>query len=303
MILIGDSSNKDLSEKLAKALGTEVQYPDIHVFADTEKRVRLLTEVVDETVLIFKAFPAPVDSELLELCFLADAAKRGGAKEVIAITPYLAYQRADHIFRGGEAVPLEVVIKMIEGSGINRIVMVDPHSIKTPELFIIPIEDISAVPLFAEKIKEIERDLSKVSVVSPDMGGIRRIRLLSEALNNAGWVSVNKDRDLETGSTVATEHDGEIKEICFIVDDMIATGGTVVEAVDYLIEHGAKKVYIMATHPVFAGKAVDLLKNSNAEKVFVTNAIGIPDEKMFPKLEIMDLSTSIAERIKEIIKD
>lgn len=299
MILIGDSCNKDLSEKLAEHIHAVVHYPDIRVFPDSEKRVRINQDITGHDVLILKSFQTPVDSSVIEFCFLVDAAKRAGATSVYGVTPYLAYQRADHVFRGGEAVPLEAIIKMIETSGLDKILVAEPHSIKIPELFIIPVADITAMPLFADKVREIQSDLSNVSVVSPDMGGIRRIKILSELLDDCSWATINKDRDLETGSIVATRHEGEIRDVCFIVDDMIATGGTVVEAVSYLIENGAKTVYIMATHPVFAGDAVIKLQSSNVQKVFVTDSLGIPDEKRFEKLEILSLAQLIAHNLKE----
>lgn len=302
MILFGDHVNKSLSERIGEELGLKVYYPDIHEFPDTEKRVRLLKEVVGEDVLIVKAFEPPVNSHVIEFAFLIDAAKRAGAKRVYGIAPYLAYQRADHIFRSGEAVPLEVVIKMLESTGLERILIVDPHTIKIPEMFSIPVDAQSALPLFADHIKTLSPDLSEVSVVSPDMGGIRRIKILSELLENASWVAVNKDRDYETGSTVATHHEGDIKKWCFIVDDMIASGGTAVEAVDYLLDRGAEHVYIMVTHPVFAKDAHEKLQNSKAEKIFVTDSLEVAQRQIFEKLEIISLAPLIARTIKEYLR-
>lgn len=300
MLFIGDFQNKDLSVKISKSLGLECNYPDIHVFADTEKRVRILQEVVDKDILLFKSLSAPVDGNVVELCLLIDALKRNGARQITGVIPYFPYQRADHIFRVGEAVPLEVVIKMVESAGLTKIIIADPHSIKIPEMFLIPITDVSAIPVFAEKIKEIRNsDLSNVTVVSPDMGGIRRIKLLSEALNGVSYVAINKDRDLETGSVAATKHEGQINEVCFIVDDIVSTGHTVVEAVDYLIDHGAKLVYIMATHAVLSENASEIMQGSSVEKVFVTDAVFVPDEKKFEKLEILSISDLLVKAIKE----
>lgn len=300
MHLIGDSLNTQLSDKLGEILHLPVEYPELHIFPDSEKRVRLLQEVVGQDVLIIKSLQAPVDSHLVELAFLIDAAKRGGAESVFAITPYFAYQRADHVFRAGEAVPLEVVIKMIEASGLDRIIVADSHSVKLPDLFIIPTENVSAVSLFAEKIQSLAPDVSNISVVSPDTGGIRSIKILSEMLGNCQWMTINKERDLEVGSVVASGHEGEVKETCFIIDDIISTGETAVEAIEYLIEQGAKTVYVMATHPVFSGEATSLLQNSSAARIFVTDSLGIPEEKRFDKLEILSLAPVIAKKIKEV---
>src|SRR5690606_17819795 len=145
---------------------------------------------------------------ILEFAFLINAFINKGARSVTGIVPYMGYMRADHIFRSGEAVPLEVIIKTIEGVGLSRIWIVDPHSIKIPELFSIPVKADTAVPLFAAKIKEIEPDLEKVSIVSPDMGGIRRLDLLSKELGGVEQVIVNKDRDYETGEIQVAEVKG-----------------------------------------------------------------------------------------------
>jgi len=283
---------------LAKGLGLECNFPDIHVFADSEKRVRIMQEVVGQDVVLFKSLSSPVDGNVVELCLLIDALKRNGAKDITGVIPYFPYQRADHIFRTGEAVPLEVVIKMVEGVGLTKIIIVDPHSIKIPEMFIIPIIDVSAISLFAEKIHELAIDLQNTSIISPDMGGIRRIKLLSEVLGDVGYAAVNKDRDLETGSVVLTHHEGEIRETCFIVDDMISTGHTAVESVDYLLEHRAKRVFIMATHPVFSEEASNLLQASSAERVFVTDSIEVPNEKKFEKLEVLSIADLLVNSIK-----
>jgi ribose-phosphate pyrophosphokinase len=206
--------------------------------------------------------------------------------------------RADHVFREGEAVPLEVVIKMIEGAGAHQFWMIDPHSIKIPEMFVIPVKADSAISLFAEKIKTLVSGMGDVSLVSPDMGGIRRLDLLSEELGGVETVIINKDRDLETGNVSVAQVKGTVKKICFIVDDIIATGGTVIEAVSSLKKQGAEKVYIMGTHPVFVGDAVKGLENAGAEKVFVTDSIYLPEEKKFKNLETLTLADTIATQIR-----
>src|SRR3990172_9245460 len=155
MILVGDSSNKDLSESIASNFGIKPVYPEITVFPDTEQRVRIPEEISGQRVYLLKSITPPVDSAVMQLTFLVDALNKNGADKVIGIIPYIPYMRADHMFRTGEAVPLEVVISMIQDSKLNEIIMVDPHSIKIPEMFKIPVHDLSALPMFAQKIKEI----------------------------------------------------------------------------------------------------------------------------------------------------
>ena len=299
MVICGDVANKGLSENLAKLTGFELFYPDVKVFADGEKRVRFEKEVLDETVLVVKSHGIPTDSNVLETLFLLDALKRSGATKLIGIISYLGYMRADHMFRTGEAVPLEVVIGLLESNHLDEIVIIDPHSIKIPELFKITVHNLSAIHVFAKKIKELQGNNGEISIVSPDMGGIRRLDLLSEELGGVNKVIINKDRDLETGSITVRISEGEIKGTCFIVDDIISTGKTIVDSVDVLLENGAEEVYIMATHPVFAPGASKLLKNSKAKKVYVTDTIEVSEEDKFENLEVL----SVADLISQVVKN
>lgn len=294
MLFCGDSQNKELSEGIAKKLSAHLFYPEIDVFPDSEQRVRIDKEVVGETVYLIKSITNPVDSAVVQLTFLVDALKKNGAERVIGIIPYIPYMRADHIFRTGEAVPLEVVIKMIQDAGLSEIIIVDPHSIKIPELFSIPVLNLSALPLFASKIKEIEPDISKITIVSPDMGGLRRLQQVDALLGGVNKVSINKDRNYASGEISVAAFEGEICGTCFIVDDIISTGKTIVQAVETLKKEGAEKVFVFGTHAVFSENASEILQNCAAEKIFVTDSIPVMSEKKFEKLEILPIASLIA---------
>ena len=297
MLLCGDSQNKELSEGIAKKLSATLFYPEIDVFPDSEQRVRIDREVVGETVYLIKSITNPVDSAVVQLTFLVDALKKRGADSVIGVIPYIPYMRADHIFRTGEAVPLEVVIKMIQDAGLSEIIIVDPHSIKIPELFSIPVRNLSALSMFASKIKELEKDSSQITIVSPDMGGLRRLQQVDELLGGVNKVSINKDRNYATGDISVAAFEGEIRGNCFIVDDIISTGKTIVQAVDTLKKEGAQKVYVFGTHAVFSENASEILQNCDAEKIFVTDSIPVFPEKKFEKLEVLPIASLIASAI------
>jgi ribose-phosphate pyrophosphokinase len=131
------------------------------------------------------------------------------------------------------------------------------------------------------------------------MGGIRRIKILSEMLDNAPYATVEKNRDLETGNVEMAKVEGKINDTCFVVDDMISSGGTIVKALDALSEHGAKNLYVMATHAVFSENAPRLLQTSKAKKVYITDSISVPDSKRFRKLEILSIADLIAQELKK----
>jgi len=295
MLFIGDLNNRNLSDALGQSLGVGVIYPDKHVFDDGEVRMRLEESVLDQEVYVLKSTSQPVDTNFLELLFTIDALKRSGAKKVTAVLPYLGYSRADHVFREGEGVPLEVIIKSLEVIGLDEAIIIDPHTIRISEMFSIPTQMESALPVFAEKIIELGLDPNKISIVSPDMGGIRRVKQLSDLLPGSFYAAINKDRDLATGELTNSQvKEGEIREICIVTDDIISTGGTMVRAVDLCLEEGAKEVYMFATQPVFAADAHEKLAKSKARRIYVTDAIPVPEEKMFPNLEIITLAPRIA---------
>jgi ribose-phosphate pyrophosphokinase len=298
MKIFSGTSNKPLAGKIAKDLGIELSDLEIFVFPDGEKRITLLEKVLDEDTIVVQSTSNPADENYMQLFFIVDALKRSGAKSVTAVIPYLGYQRQDHVFREGEAVSLEVIVKTLESTGVTKIITLDLHSVKIPELFHLPIEHLSAIPLFAKKIKEEKWNDKKTFLVSPDMGGIRRIKLLSEELSKMAYVSIEKNRDLSTGEVAASKINGEILSRAIIVDDMISSGKTISVAADILKKNGVEEIFVFATHPVFSSDAPKILQDSKVEKVYVTDSVLIPEEKKFPKLEILSVSKMIAESVK-----
>jgi ribose-phosphate pyrophosphokinase len=295
MKIFSGTSNKPLAQKIAKKLGIELSPLEIHIFPDGEKRVGILDKVLNENCVVVQPTSPSPDKNYMELFFIVDALKRSGASKITAIVPYLGYQRQDHIFREGEAVSLEVVATLLKWGGVDEIVAFDLHSIKIPEIFKIKLTHLSALPIFAKEIKKMGKDSV---LVSPDMGGIRRIKLLSETLDNMPFAVIEKNRDLATGKVTMSGVSGEIKENAIIVDDMISTGGTIVTAAKLLKDKGAKNIYVFATHAVFSKDAPKILGDSSLRKVFVTDTIDIPKSKRFPKLKILSVSKMIARELR-----
>jgi len=293
MKIFSGSSNKPLAEKIAGVLGLDLSPIEIHVFPDGEKRIQIQERVVEDDCIVVQSTAAPVAESYMELFFIIDGLKRSGAKSVTAVIPYLGYQRQDHVFRDGEAVSLDVVVHALESTGADKVIVFDLHSIKIPEVFKIPVASLSALPIFAEKIKEWNDGF----LVSPDMGGLRRIKELSELLDGMDWIATVKDRDLNTGHIVIDKIEGDeskIKKRAFIVDDMIASGKTIVEAAKLLKKKGVEEIFVFATHAVFTKDAPKLLENSLVDKVFVTDSVFVPEDKQFYKLQILSLAEMVA---------
>jgi len=300
MKIFSGSSNKPLAEKIARAMGAELSPLEIFVFPDYEKRIQIQERVVDEACVVVQSTATPAAENYMELFFIIDGLKRSGASQVTVVMPYVGYQRQDHIFRDGEAVSLDVVITMLESLGTNKIIAFDMHSIKIPELFHIPVVHLSALPLFAEKIRELGEGV----LVSPDMGGLRRISKISELLDGTAWIAMVKDRDLATGHIEISGIEGQNKDMdlsgkqMFLVDDMISSGGTIVKVAELLKEKGAMKISVFVTHAVLSHVAPKLLQESAIEAVYVTDSVFVPEEKRFGKLKILSIAEMVAKELK-----
>ena len=313
MKLFSGSSNPRLSQKVADALHMELSPIETMIFPDGERRVKLNDSVTDEDTVVIQSTNTPVDQNYIELFFIIDALKRSGAKSVTAVIPYLGYQRQDHIFRDGEVVSLDVMIRFLESLKVDKVIAFDLHSIKIPELFHIPIVHLSALPLFAERIRnkafnklitENPDDFLKDKIlVSPDMGGLRRIEQMSQLLGDMPWIATVKDRDLRTGEISIKQFEGPLKpsdlpgKHALIVDDMISSGNTVVQSAGLLKDNGVVSCDVFATHAIFSEEAPELLQDSRIDRVYVTNTVLIPEEKKFPKLHRLSVAEMIVKEL------
>src|SRR5260221_1717738 len=303
MKLFSGSANRPLAVKVAKALKMKLSPVDIHIFPDGERRIQIPEKVVDEHCVVIQSASTPVDTNYMELFFIVDALKRSGAEFVTAVVPYFGYQRQDHVFRDGEAVSLEVMIKMLESVGVDKVISFDMHSIRIPDLFHIPVTHLSALPVFAQKIQDKFSDLSDTILVSPDDGGIARVKKLSELLGNMPYAVIGKNRDLVTGAITSEGiESGNVKgkKRALIIDDMISSGGTMIVAANTLKEQGIKEIYVFATHPVFSIDGPSKLQTSSIKKLFVTNTVFVPSDKMFGKLRQLSIADLIAVELKEL---
>jgi ribose-phosphate pyrophosphokinase len=297
MLIFSGGSNKPLAEKVADKLGLPLGELEIVTFPDNENRVRVIDKVLDEEVVLIQSTGISPNRYYMELFFILDSLKRSGARSISLVIPYLGYQRQDHIFREGEAVSLSVIVKLLEKLGVSRVISFDFHSIKIPQMFSVPVIHLSALEDFAELINKEEKE--DVVLVSPDMGGIARIKKLSELTGGLPFVSVVKDRDLDTGDIESAVINGEVKKNAIIVDDVISTGKTLVAAADLLKKNGAEKVKVMATHAIMANEAPSLLEESSIEKVIVTDTIQLPEKRTLEKLEVISIAKVIAETLCE----
>lgn len=297
MLFFSGSSNISLAKKIAKSFDSNLSKLEIVTFPDKENRVRVVDVVLDQDIVLVQSTGVSPNRYYMELFFILDSLKRSGARSVTLVIPYLGYQRQDHIFRDGEAVSLEVIIKLIEELGVDKVISFDLHSIRIPELFTAPIVHLSALPVFAQEINKMKKD--DLVLVSPDMGGIARIKKLSELTGDLPFISIEKNRDLDTGEIKSDKLNGEVKKKAIIVDDVISTGKTLVAAAQLLSKNGAEEIYVMATHGIFAGEAPKLLQESIIKGVTVANTVEVRANRKFEKLNVVSISDLVVDELKE----
>ncbi|MEK9176219.1 MAG: ribose-phosphate diphosphokinase, partial [Patescibacteria group bacterium] len=272
MLIFAGNSNLALGKKVARELGLTLSELEIHTFPDNENRVRVIDKVVGKDCIVVQSTGISPNLYYMELFFILDSLKRSGAKSVTLVIPYLGYQRQDHIFRSGESVSLEVIINLLSELKVDWAISLDLHSLKIEEFFKlhkIRISHVSALSIFADKIREMK--LKGYVLVSPDMGGIRRIKQVSKMLDNASFISLEKNRDFKSGKIKTEKFEGRVQKNAIIIDDVISSGQTLISAAKILRESGAENIYVMATHGIFSGNAPQNLEESIIKKVIVSD--------------------------------
>lgn len=233
MKLISGSSNPTLSKKIAQELKIEMVEVELSKFANDEKRVRLTESVQGEAVILVQSFSQPVDEQIMEFLLLTDALERAGAEKVYAVIPWYGYSLQDKVFNDGEPLSAKVVANLISNSYTHRVFLLDVHNPSIAGFFSVPTHHLSALPLFKKYVTE-NFDLEQAIVASPDFGGLKRAAKLAKTLE-LDLVNIEKSRNLQTGQIVKMELHGEVKDkIVLVFDDVIVSGGTVIEATEVL---------------------------------------------------------------------
>ena len=276
-IILGPSS-RELSEEIAELSGFGKVPVFSRVFPDGESYVRLESSVRDEHVAIVHTTSKPQDSNLMQLAFMANAAKRNGAKKVTAIVPYLAYARQDKIFLEGENISIETIAAMLKAAGIDQLITVNIHAETALANFPFPAKTLTAIPLLAEYF--IKKGFKKAFALAPDKGAMYIAQQAQQILvGEAG--SLEKHRDRHTGETTQTAAHLNIKgKAVIILDDIISTGGTIVGAAKILREKGATRIYAACVHGLLVGDAEKRILDSGVEEIVATDSIPSKNSKV-----------------------
>ncbi|KKN28969.1 hypothetical protein LCGC14_0848900 [marine sediment metagenome] len=300
MKLFAGNATPELAQKVAKRLYIELGDAVVGRFSDGEISVQINENVRGSDVFILQSTCAPTNDNLMELIVMVDALRRASAGRITAVIPYFGYARQDRRVRSARVpITAKVVADFLSSVGVDRVLTVDLHAEQIQGFFDVPVDNVFGSPVLLEDMKE--RDFEDVVVVSPDIGGVVRARAIAKLLNDTDLAIIDKRRPQANVSQVMHIIGDVEGRDCIIVDDMIDTGGTLCKAAEALKEHGAKRVFAYATHPILSGKAAENLRDSMIDEVIVTDSIPLSDElKALDKIKVLTLADMLAETIRRI---
>ena len=299
MKILTGNSNKKLSDKISKHLKNKIVNSSIRKFSDGEIYIEINENIRGNSIFIIQSVSSPANDNLMELLLCIDALKRSSAKNITAVIPYFGYARQDRKVVPRTSISAKLVSNLITNAGADRIVTVDLHSGQIQGFFDIPVDNLFATPIFSRHIKKKIKN-NNIICVAPDVGGVERARALGRRIN-ASIAIVDKRRPAPGKSEVMNVV-GYVKgKTCIIVDDIIDSGGTIVNAAKALKDKGAKDVYAYITHAVLSGNAVDKIKKSQVKKLIITDSIDNSKKlKKSSKIQVVSISSMMAEAIKRI---
>ena len=302
--IFSGNANPLLSGEIISSLSVAQGKAVVGRFSDGESQVEILENVRGCDVFIIQPTCGPSPAEtLMELLVMADALKRSSAARITAVVPYFGYSRQDRRSRLTRVpITAKLAAKMVEASGIDRILTVDLHADQIQGFFDIPIDNIYAQPVLLDDI--MSKNYEDIVVVSPDVGGVVRARAAAKKLNDADLAIIDKRRPAPNMVKVMNVIGDVEGKTCILIDDMVDTAGTLCQAANILKERGAKKVVAYATHAVLSGNAISNIKNSELDELVTTNTIPLSaDAAKCNKIRQLSIAPIMAEVIKRISEE
>jgi len=298
MKIFSGSAHPRLAQKIAQELKLHLGKVEIGRFPNGEKKVHILEKVENELVFIIQ--PTIKDEDIIEVCLLTDAVKNEGAKKIIAVIPWFGYSAQDKIFRSGEPLSSRVMAKILETSGVDKTIIVDPHSEKIKNFFSKPIILLSALKFFSNFLK---RKIVKNTVVAAlDKGDVKRSLEFAKELNLPLIILEKTPRNRQTGKIEFVDIKGNIvnKNVLFF-DDFVSTGQTLMKAAKFLKNRGARKITACVTHYLSIKGLPEKLEKSLIDKIIVTDTLPFANKRKFEKLEIISVSSLLVKVIKKLL--
>jgi len=303
-LLFSGNSNQKLAEEIGRRLKLHVGNALVSAFKNEETRVEIRENVRGSEIFVIQSIcKAPngngVNDALMELLLMIDALRRASAARITAVIPYYGYAKQDKKTKGREPISAKLVANMLKTAGAKRLVTMDLHAAQIQGFFDGPVDNLMAMPVLCNYLKNKGLCDDKVVVVSPDAGGVHRAELFAKRLNSS--LAIVFKRRPEPDVSEVTDIVGDVTgKIAVVVDDMISTGGTLAKAAEAILARGATQVYTVATHGIFAGEAIEVLEQSPIEKVIVTDTIPFADVEEHPKFVQLSSAQTFADAINRI---
>jgi ribose-phosphate pyrophosphokinase len=298
MRIFSGNASRVLATDICKKLGVHLAKASVSTFSDGETSVEIDENVRGMDVFIVQSTSTPVNNNLMELLIMIDALKRASADRIIAVIPYYGYARQDRKAAPRAPITAKLVADLLTTAGTNRVIAVDLHAGQIQGFFNIPVDNLYATPTLLEYVR---RNYSgNLTIVSPDTGGVVRARAFAKRLG-ATLAIVDKRRDAPNESQVMNVI-GDVKgRKAIILDDMIDTAGTAVQAAEAIQEEGAAEVSICCTHPVLSGPAIERMSSSAIQEVIVTDTIPLHEKaRACKKIKVLSMAGVLSESIKRI---
>ncbi len=295
LLVFSGNANKSLAERICAYLGIPMGDAQVGRFPDGEISVKIQSDVRGADVFVVQSTCAPVNDHLMELLIMVDALKRASAARITTVIPYFGYARQDRKDEGRVPISAKLVANLIQASGADRVLTIDLHAAQIQGFFDIPLDHLYAMRVFAKYVRKLE--LGELVVASPDVGGMKTAWSYAKRFG-ARLAVVEKRRtsaeNVEVGFVIG---DVENKNV-ILVDDLIATGGTIAKAAKLLREKGAREVFIMATHAVFCGRAIEKLREAPVKEIIVTDTI--PVTASIDRLNVLSVAELLGEAVHRI---
>ncbi len=301
-MLFSGTSNPELAEEIATQLGMRLGGVQIQRFGDGEVLARFNDSVRGADAFVIQSHSSPVNDMIMEQLVLIDALKRASAKRINAVIPYLGYSRQDRKALAREPISARLVMDLLASAGADRVLCVDLHTGQIQGFFNGPVDHLTALPILSQYVQEKYQD--NLVVVALDAGGAARAAKFAKHLH-APIALMSKSRRADVPNV--SRPTGLVGDVsgsrCLVVEDIIDTGGSLVNGVEELIAHGATEVIAVASHGLFSEPAIDRLKNSPLTEVIVTNSVPLPSEKRIDKITVLSIAPIVASTIKAVFED
>ena len=297
--VFGGTSNPELAKAIADAARVPLGRANIDYFPDGETLIKLEDDVRGRDCFVVQSTCPPVNENLMELLIFVDCLRRASASRITAVMPYFGYARQDRKSEGRTPITAKLVANLIYEAGAHRVLAMDLHADQIQGFFDLPVDHLSALPVIARHVARLK--VSNGVIVSPDVGNVKQATAYAVRLGME--LAVIDKRRLAGDSTTASRVIGDVSgKTVLLFDDMITTGGTAVEAICLLRKHGAERFLLAATHPVFAGSAVDRIQAAGIERVIVTNTIPLGENvrKGLPNINVLSVAPLLGEAIRRI---